>query len=234
VIFIDPNEIFKGVTLIVAPHMDDEVLACGGTIAQLPQKERIHVVYATDGMESPAPVLPWRDAISPDLGVVRMREAKAAMECLGVPEKNIHFLGLPDGQLESYRAELNEYFIYYRSRLLPAGDIRQYIHPQHLVAVNIEAVLAQKRAALDCFKSQTTRFYTWQSRPNLTKPLLDEVSRTPEFFLRYNPSFPGAAIFSRAVPWIRFVHRTEPYLKKRKDHVVAVLNRGLHWNGRNT
>jgi LmbE family N-acetylglucosaminyl deacetylase len=55
VIFVDPNEIFKGVILIVAPHMDDEVLECGDTIAQLPQKEQIHVIYAADGMESPTP-----------------------------------------------------------------------------------------------------------------------------------------------------------------------------------
>jgi hypothetical protein len=37
--------------------MDDEALACGGLIAKLPQKERIHIVYATDGMKSPAPIM---------------------------------------------------------------------------------------------------------------------------------------------------------------------------------
>ncbi len=255
--------------------MDDEVLACGGTLAQLPQKEQIHVVYATDGMASPAPVLPGRDLISPDLGAVRMAEARAALKLFGIPPENLHFLGLPEGQLNSYRkalstsltqligqvrpdhiltpfrcdrhadhltlnqvitaayqegliqAQLTEYFVYYRWRLLPAGDVRRYIHPRHLSVVNIEVVAAQKRRALDCFKSQTTRFYPWQHRPNLTPSLLDEVSRSPEFFLRYDPSFPGTAVFTGAVPWIRLVHRAEPALKKRKDEIVAVLNRGL-------
>ena len=49
---------FAGTVLVVAPHMDDEALACGGLLAQLPDPTRIHVVYATDGTQSPAPVVP--------------------------------------------------------------------------------------------------------------------------------------------------------------------------------
>jgi LmbE family N-acetylglucosaminyl deacetylase len=277
---IDPAEIFQGTIVITVPHMDDGVLACGGTIAKLPQKERIHVIYATDGMKSPAPVLPWRDSISPDLGVVRMREATVAMGYLGIPEENIHFLGLPEGQLKNhmetmsssltelieqikpahiltpfrydrhtdhlalnhvitaahqqglYQAELTEYFVYYRWRLLPAGDVRKYIQPGRLLEVNIQDASAQKRSALDCFKSQTTRFYVWQTRPNLTPMLLDAVSQTPELFLRYDASAPGPAVFDRHVTWIRLAHRLEPFLKKRKDRVVALWARGLGRNDR--
>lgn len=274
---VDPVEAFQGVVVITIPHMDDGVLACGGTIAKLASKERVHVIYATDGMRSPAPILPWRDAISPDLGVVRMREAKAAMRYLGVPENNIYFLGLPDGRLKSHRktlsnslihlirqiepdhvlmpfrfdchtdhltlnqvitaayqraafnvedalrgAELTEYFVYHRWRLLPRGDVRNYIASQGLFQVDIEDVSAQKRTALNCFKSQTTKFYTWQTRPNLSAKLLDEVSRTPEFFLRYDIALPGAAIFMGPVTWIRLAHRLEPLLKKKKDQAVAL------------
>lgn len=275
-IFVDPDEIFKGVVLIMAPHMDDEVLACGGTIAQLQQpKERLHIIYATDGMGSPAPILPWLDSISPDLGVVRMREARDAMEYLGVPATNIHFLALPDGRLKNYKralrdllgelieqlkpahilipfrydchtdhlalnrvittahrqglfqAELTEYFVYYRWRLLPEGDIRKYIYPQYLIEVKTEGVSAQKRAALDCFKSQTMKFYSWQTRPNLSSLLLDEVARTPELFLRYHPSVPGPAIFSRSIPWIRVAHRLEPLMKRKKDQAIALWQRGV-------
>jgi LmbE family N-acetylglucosaminyl deacetylase len=277
---VDPTELLQGVIVIAAPHMDDGVLACGGTVAKLPQKKRIHVIYATDGKGSPAPVLPWRDSTSPDLGAVRIREARAAMGSLGVPEENIHFLGLPDGRLKShmkalshlltdlivqigpthilmpfrydfhadhlalnhvitdtrqqdvFQAELTEYFVYYRWQLLPAGDVRKYIQPQCLLEVNTEDASSQKRAALDCFKSQTTRLYAWQLRPNLPPQLLDEVSRTPELFLRYAPSLPGAAVFTRSVTWIRLVHRLEPFLKKRKDQVVALWARGLGRNDR--
>lgn len=272
---IDPIGEFQGVILIAVPHMDDGVLACGGTIAMLPRKDLVHVVYATDGMASPAPVVPWRDSVSPDLGDVRAREAKVAMGTLGVQEENIAFLGLPEGELEKngralvsslkerigqvspshillpfrydrhvdhlalnhavmaacqeglYKGDLLEYFVYYRYRLLPGGDIRKYIHPQHLLEVDIEDVSARKRAALDHFISQTTRFYAWQTRPNLTSQLLDEVSRAPELFLRYDASAPGPAVFDRNVLWVRLAHRLEPVLKKRKDQIVALWVRGL-------
>jgi LmbE family N-acetylglucosaminyl deacetylase len=271
--FTDPTNHFQGTILIAVPHMDDEVLACGGTIALLPEKHRIHVVYATDGKASPAPVLPWRDAVTPDLGELRVQESRAAMAYLGVPEENTEFLRLPEGKLRTkrqqlvsslrhlisridpshivvpfrydrhadhlalnhavmtacrecdYKGDLSEYFVYYRYRLLPAGDIRAYIDPQHLLAVNIEDVSSQKRAALNHFNSQTTRFYAWQTRPNLTAQLLDEVSRTPEVFLRYDASAPGTAVFDRYAGWIRIAHRLEPVLKKRKDWIEALWAR---------
>jgi LmbE family N-acetylglucosaminyl deacetylase len=87
--------------------MDDEVLACGGAIASLSNKERVHLVYATDGMKAPEPILPWRDAISPDLGAIRREESLAAMTCLGVPTRNVRFLKLPEARLERYQDELN-------------------------------------------------------------------------------------------------------------------------------
>jgi LmbE family N-acetylglucosaminyl deacetylase len=122
---------------------------------------------------------------------------------------------------------LTEYFVYYRWRTLPAGDVRQYIRPELLKAVDTSAVAAQKRAALACYESQTTRFYAWQARPNLTAELLDAVSREPELYLRYDPALPGAAIFNRAAWTIRLMHRLEPFLKKRKDRLVAWWRRGM-------
>jgi LmbE family N-acetylglucosaminyl deacetylase len=194
---------------------------------------------------------------------------------LGVPQENIHFLGLPDGQLRRHRAALHdalvarlrqiqpdhiwlpfrydrhadhvalnhavsaacreaaasaalyEYFVYYRWRLLPEGDVRRYLRPDDVWRVNIAAVAAHKRAALDMFKSQTTRFYPWQNRPNLKPQFLDEVSRTPEFFLRCTASQPGPAVFDRARTWIRVSHWLEPRIKKGKDYMVDLWWRGL-------
>ena len=71
--------------MIVAPHMDDEALACGGLIAKLPHKDRVHIIYATDGMKSPAPIIPGRDKISPDLGKTRMQEFDRSNEIIGRP-----------------------------------------------------------------------------------------------------------------------------------------------------
>jgi hypothetical protein len=77
---------------------------------------------------------------------------------------------------------------------------------------------------LACYESQTTRFYPWQHRPNLTEALLDDVCRTPEVFLRYSPLFPGATVFSRANSWIRMAHVIEPALKRNKDRLSALLH----------
>jgi LmbE family N-acetylglucosaminyl deacetylase len=272
---VDPSEVFSGGILMAIPHMDDGVLACGGTIAGLTQKERVHLVYATDGMGSPAPVVPGRDAVSPDLGRVRKEEARAAMGYLGIPDENFHFLDLPDGGLHRhtgaltkalteligelrpshvfipfrydrhsdhlalnravtralragvFSADLVEYFVYYRWRLLPRGDVRAYIDPRHLLTVPIEVVADRKREALERFRSQTTKYYSWQTRPNLMPALLDEVSRSPEIFLRYEPSFSGAEIFLGTRTWIRVAHRLEPFLKVHKDRAVALWRRAL-------
>jgi LmbE family N-acetylglucosaminyl deacetylase len=269
----NPDEIFKGKILIIAPHMDDEALACGGIIAKFTQKDQIHLIYTTDGMKSPAPVVPGTDSINPDLGEIRVRESISAMAYLGVPEINLTFLRLPEGQLRKYSSELRgmllkkiediqpstlfipfrydrhpdhliinkivvnalkqelfqaniiEYFIYYRSRLLPLRDIRKYIDSRHMIKVNIDDVANKKRTALDFFKSQTTRFYSWQTRPILTPFLLDEECQNPEYFLRYDPNFPDAKVFTKAVLWIRIVHRIEPHLQKWKYLTVSSIKR---------
>jgi LmbE family N-acetylglucosaminyl deacetylase len=267
-------DFLRGRLLVVAPHMDDELLACGGLMALRPNKQEVFVVYATDGMKSPAPVLP-QDQITPDLGEVRVKESQAAMAILGVGPENLHFLRLPEAELSSHIKPLRrrllaqidalrpdfifipfrfdrhpdhlainhvvseayeqgriggalvEYFVYYRWRLLRGGDVRQYIRPSLLVEVDTQAVAARQRLALDAFRSQTTIYYPWQTRPILRPQLLDETCETPELFLRYDRAHRGGRVFSRAVPWIRFVHRVEPRLQKWKYLSASSLRRGL-------
>lgn len=271
----DPAELFEGVILLAVPHMDDEILGCGGTLARLPDPGRVHVVYATDGRRSPEPLLPWSDRVDREqLALDRAEEAREALESLGVPREQLHFLGLPDSGLQGCGAELleglrdrievvrprhllapfrydrhpdhlalnraatecrrsgavpelTEYFVYHHSRLLARGDVRAYIPAEALVSVDVESVARRKYEALRCFRSQTTRYFPWQTRPNLTEELLQEVSRAPEVFLRYDPGVDGAAIFETGAIWIRLANRLEPLLKKRKDQLVALSKRVL-------
>jgi LmbE family N-acetylglucosaminyl deacetylase len=267
---VDPAGRLPGTIAVLAPHMDDELLACGGTLAALPSRSRVHVVWATDGSRSPAPAAPWR---RPPIGLpeVREREAREALGVLGVPQENLHFLYLPDGRLRRHageldqalaplldaiepdhllapfrydrhpdhlavqraatawvagrdgRTELLEYFVYTASRLLPRGDIRSYIRPGLLLGVDITDWSETKRRALERYRSQTTRAYDFQHRPNLTPALLEQVCREPELFLPYSPSMPGPAVFEGPVAYIRLAHRLEPVLKERKDRLVALL-----------
>jgi LmbE family N-acetylglucosaminyl deacetylase len=275
----DPNSLFPAKMLVIAPHMDDCVLACGGTLQQMIDKTQIHVVYATDGMKSPSPIVPWRDEITPDLGEIRRSEARTALSQLGVPADNLHFLNLPEAELQQhsadlakglndlilsiepraifmpfrydrhpdhlvvnqvvmdayrtglYRPEIVEYFVYYRWRLLPGGDVRKYLDPEYLFAIDIGSVSDQKRSALDAFTSQTTKFYDWQTRPILTPLLLDEVSNTPEYFLKSPADQRPTDVFTGWVFWIRIVHRLEPFLQKTKYLVGAFLLRTFGLKG---
>ncbi|MDQ3005923.1 MAG: PIG-L family deacetylase [Chloroflexota bacterium] len=267
---LDRN-LLTGTIVIVAPHMDDEALACGGLIAKLPDKQRIHIIYATDGMKSPAPIMPG-DEISPDLGKARMHESVQAMKLLGVPKQNLHFLSLPEAQLREnfsalqkalskklkqlaphyifapfrydrhldhlavnhvvvsllkqgiIKAQLIEYFVYYRWRLLPKRDIRKYIQPQYIFKLDISDVAALKRQSLDRFASQTTIYYPWQTRAILTSTLLDDECANPEYFLM-NASFSGTAVFSNLTIWIRLAHRLEPILLRWKYLSLSMLKR---------
>ena len=274
--FADPLQEFQGVIVVAVPHMDDEVLACGGTLARLPQKDRIHLIYATDGSRSPAPILPALDSAGPQLGFKRMKESRAALEILGVPSRNLHFLGFPEAKLrdsrekfseafvelvrkinpdhilapfrydrhpdhlvvnraatealrnDTVKAQLSEYFVYHRWRLLPTGDVRKYIDSKYVIKIDIQNESAIKRRALACFESQTTKLYAWQDRPILSEKLLDEECQNPELFVKYDPAVPGAGVFTNARGWIRFVHLIETPLKKKKEACRALLYRVAH------
>ena len=274
----DPEGIFQGTLVFTAPHMDDEALACGGAIARLPDKSNVHVIYATDGSKSPVPMFRWMGAASEDLPDIRKAEAKNAMSVLDVPEKNLHFLDYPDGELKRYIPDLKqtlsdlltrlqpasffipfrydrhpdhlalykagmaalpvldrptrivEYFVYYRWRLIPGGDLRALINPKHLVQIDIRQQSEQKRQALDCYTSQTTTYFDWQPRPILPVERLEEVSRTPEIFLLHDPAASGVAVYSRLRYWIPLVHRVEPVLKKWKEWIKGFLSRRIRFN----
>ena len=133
--FVDPNSVLKGTILVAAPHMDDGVLACGGTISQLIGKEQVFFVYATDGSRSPVPVFPWQGSVSPDLPAIREQEARTALGVLGIPEENVRFLRFPDGRLSAHSDELGRSLGDLMGRIAPAHVLipfRYDRHPDHL------------------------------------------------------------------------------------------------------
>ncbi|MBN2490161.1 MAG: PIG-L family deacetylase [Planctomycetes bacterium] len=83
----------RGTALVLAPHPDDEVAACGGMLlhhvdAGLP----VEVAFLTDGARGS-----WKTAADPDYVGLREREARAACAFLGT--RAPRFLGFPDGGL---------------------------------------------------------------------------------------------------------------------------------------
>jgi LmbE family N-acetylglucosaminyl deacetylase len=82
--------------LVLAPHYDDEVLGCGGLVAELAGAGAVvRVLYLTDGSGGAEDVAE-RDAY----GRQRRKEAAKACEILGIA--GCDHLGLPDGALDQH------------------------------------------------------------------------------------------------------------------------------------
>jgi len=89
--------------LILAPHIDDEIVSSAGIIQQANQTgSEILIIYATNGDNPPYTLV--RKLLKPSwfvsFGKKRMAEAKKAIAVLGLKEENLIFLGYPDNGLE--------------------------------------------------------------------------------------------------------------------------------------
>ncbi|MFH0918445.1 MAG: PIG-L family deacetylase [Candidatus Omnitrophota bacterium] len=89
--------------LILAPHPDDEAIACGGIIQKaLKAGAQVRIVYLTSGDHNEFAFivyekrLTFRQGEFIYLGKIRQQESIKAMKFLGLPEKNLVFLGYPD------------------------------------------------------------------------------------------------------------------------------------------
>jgi N-acetylglucosamine malate deacetylase 1 len=100
--------------IVLAPHMDDEVIGPGGTVA-LHQRagSAITFVFMTDGLASDPELKPGRmpaDELQRRLralGETRKNESRAAAKLLGVSD--LRFLEGPDGSLEETPAILQQF-----------------------------------------------------------------------------------------------------------------------------
>lgn len=86
--------------LILAPHYDDEVLGCGGLLAQLARQAAVRVLFLTDS--SGGGIEPADDPAA--YSAARKHEAQAAARVLGLRE--LSHLGFADGRLVDQLAPL--------------------------------------------------------------------------------------------------------------------------------
>jgi LmbE family N-acetylglucosaminyl deacetylase len=144
--------------LVVAPHPDDESLASGGLIQRAVRlSAEVRVIFISDGDNNPWPqrLLERRWRIGSQgrqrWGARRRAEAIAALRVLGVPEKDIVFLGWPDqgttGALLHAREDsidvLSREIGSWRPTILAAPSSYD-VHPDHnALAVQLEIALAR-------------------------------------------------------------------------------------------
>ncbi len=83
--------------LVVTPHPDDEVFSAGGTLARLARNgnDVQILIYTTDNAGSNDPTMTKKR-----LAAIRKREEEESVRVLGIPKKNITWLGYDDGMLE--------------------------------------------------------------------------------------------------------------------------------------
>jgi LmbE family N-acetylglucosaminyl deacetylase len=87
--------------VVFAPHQDDEVLGCGGTILRKRRAgAHVTVAFTTDGAASHAHLMAGEE-------MSRRRQVEAVAACgkLGVAADDVVFLGFPDGQLSKHLDE---------------------------------------------------------------------------------------------------------------------------------
>lgn len=155
-----------GRSLIIAPHPDDESLACGGTIALLRKNQfPVYVIFVTDGSKSHpnSRVYP-----SDKLRDLREVEAKNALTVLGVPSSEISFLRLPDSKLNEIPQYTYQQTTKKIQKLIKAfrpntifAPWRQDPHPDHIASWHLLMDTVNRRSLIALHRPILLEYLLW-------------------------------------------------------------------------
>jgi LmbE family N-acetylglucosaminyl deacetylase len=138
------------VVCCVAPHPDDEMLGCGATLAKhLAAGHDVHLAFVTSGEASVG--------VRAGEGLARAAATREAEACdaaaVALPGATVHFLRLPDGDVESNadnaRAALAQLLSSLRVDLVYAPHPRE-LHPDHAAVSRVVSdVLASRPTTVE-------------------------------------------------------------------------------------
>jgi LmbE family N-acetylglucosaminyl deacetylase len=131
--------------LVVAPHPDDELIGCGGLLAQWRPRlgERpVLVIGATDGEAAYPDSSYWKPKV---LARVRAEERLVGLHQLGVPV-DVESAGIPDGQVARFEDALRRLLL---DRVTPDDVLLATWefdgHPDHEACGRVAAQVARER-----------------------------------------------------------------------------------------
>ena len=128
--------------LVLAPHPDDEVIGCGGLVAQhLREGRAVRVLVATDGAEA-------QGAIDDREGYRAKREEESRRGLALLGGNDIHFLRFADRALDdSVAAPIREHLATFKPDLICVPSPIE-IHPDHLALSRAFCNLVQRDESL--------------------------------------------------------------------------------------
>lgn len=161
--------------LVLAPHVDDEVISSAGVIQQAGERGAdVLVVYATNGDDPP--YTPLRKLLGPGwfvaYGKKRMAEARKAASLLGLNNNSLVFLGYPDNGLKpmfdnkaaftskSTRLNYNPYQETYRQKQLYSGE--NLINDLSAIAADFKPTMVIMPHPKDNHPDHRFLFWFWQ------------------------------------------------------------------------
>lgn len=154
--------------LVFAPHPDDEVIACGGLLAQhLRDGRSVRIVIVTDGAQASGAAgdpAAYRD--------LRERESRRGVESLG-GKADVHFLRIPDRTLDDgVAAALREHLAAFTPDLVCVPSAVE-IHPDHLALASAFCHLVQRDESLFADLASTRVAFYEVSQPLRPNVLVD-------------------------------------------------------------
>jgi LmbE family N-acetylglucosaminyl deacetylase/cell division protein FtsB len=159
----EPSRLRGERLLVLAPHPDDEVIACGGLVAQhLRENRKVRIVIATNGAEQGD-------------GSSREEESRRGVAILG-PGAEIEFLRLPDRGLENAGEELAERLRHELRSWLPDLIVVPSpieIHPDHVALSRAFCELVQSDRTVFAELAVATVAFFEVSQPIRPNALVD-------------------------------------------------------------
>jgi LmbE family N-acetylglucosaminyl deacetylase len=151
--------------VVFAPHPDDEILCCGGTIIEKLKKGfNVSIIYMTDGRNALSNLEIYTNPSPLELKEIRRKEAMRGANLLGVKPNNLYFLEVEDTKLNSDPNLVNI-----------ICDLLEKIKPQEIYLPSIkDATLDHKNANLIVMSSLKmtkleTKLYSYITFPKYAR-----------------------------------------------------------------